>query len=144
MSRCRSAAAFPGCAFDFQAEQRPQPRPGHVADEGGDQPDPAMEAGGRDSAEIGADIAAEGEAGAIAEQDAPDDGGERGELGAVDPGRTYRVAVLAAARIRSASPLSALFPEPSSSACTDSCWASLRSFSRAWRISGSPLESGPM
>src|SRR5579884_253585 len=49
-------------------EQRTQPRTQDVTDEGGDEPAPAVQAAGGDTAEIGADIAAIGEPRAVAEQ----------------------------------------------------------------------------
>ena len=47
---------------------RPQARPGDVADERRDQPQPAVQAARGDAAEVGADVAAVGDARAVAEQ----------------------------------------------------------------------------
>src|SRR5215472_1531421 len=57
-------------AFDAEPEQRAQISAEHAADERGGEPDPAVQARRRDAAEVGADVAAIGEARAVAEHQA--------------------------------------------------------------------------
>lgn len=55
-------------------EQRPQPHAHGIAGERRDRPQPAVQAARGDAREVGADVAAEGEPGAVAEQKPADDG----------------------------------------------------------------------
>src|SRR5690554_7365236 len=65
-----SAALGRGLAARLALEEEgPQAHAEHVAGEGRHQPHPAVQAAGGDAAEVGADVAAEGQARAVAEQD---------------------------------------------------------------------------